>query len=43
MIAATLGWEDEDEIAMLNGRKKDCTEFVANFNSSQELMGSAKD
>jgi hypothetical protein len=28
MIAATLEWGDEDEIAMLNRRKKDCTELA---------------
>jgi hypothetical protein len=28
MIAATLEWEDEDEMAMLNRRKKDCTELA---------------
>jgi hypothetical protein len=26
MMAATLDWEDEGEIAMMKERKKDCTE-----------------
>ena len=43
MMAATLEWEDDDKIAMVNGRKKDCTESKGKtLNRKRERLSQTK-